>query len=61
MVLGGGEDLSQVKLRVGGVADSDDRARDQLCRREEVVVRWWGVFRGAKRANVDNGALESPF
>ena len=61
VVLGGGEDLSQVKLRVGGVADSDDRARDQLCRREEVVVRWWWVFRGAKRANVYNGALESPF
>ena len=59
--LGVGEHFGQVELRVGGVADSDNRARNQLCRREEVVVRWWWVFRGAKRANVYNGALESPF
>ena len=59
--LGVGEHFCQVKLRVGGVADSDNRARNKLCRRDEVVVRWWWVFRGAERANVDNGALESPF
>ncbi len=61
MILGVGEDFRQVKLRVGGVADSDNGARNKLCRREEVVVRWWWVLRGAERANVHNGALESPF
>ena len=61
VVLGVGEHFSQVEPRVGGVADSDNRARNKLCRREEVVVRWWWVFRGAKRANVHNGALEIPF
>ncbi len=61
MSLGVGEDFRQVKVRVGGVADSDNRARNKLCKREEVVVRWWWVLRGAERANVHNGALESPF
>ena len=59
--LGVGEHFSEVELRVGGVADRDNRARNKLCRRDEVVVRWWWVFRGAKRANVDDGALECPF
>ncbi len=61
VVLGVGEHFSQVERRVGGVADSDNRAMDKLCGREEVVVRWWWVFRGAKRANVDNRALKSSF
>ena len=61
VVLGGGKYFCQVEMRVGGVADSDNRARNKLCRRDEVVVRWWWVFRGAKGANVDNGALEGPF
>ena len=34
VVFGGGEDFSQVKFRVGVVADSDDRFRNELGRRE---------------------------
>jgi hypothetical protein len=60
MILGVVEDFRQVVGRMGGVADSDNRARNKLCRREEVVVRWWRVLRGAERADVNNGALESP-
>ncbi len=39
MSLGVSEDGRQVEVRLGGVANSDDRARNKLCRREEVVVR----------------------
>ena len=48
-----------MKLRVGVVADSNNRARNQLCRREKVVVRWWWYFRGAEWADVYNRALKS--
>ncbi len=34
VVLGGGEDFDQVKFRVRGVADSNNRARNELGRRE---------------------------
>jgi hypothetical protein len=60
MILGVVEDFRQVVGRMRGVADSDDSTRNHLCRREEVVVRWWRVLRGAERADINNGALESP-
>ena len=34
VVFGGGEDFGQVKLGLGVVADSDNGARNELCRRE---------------------------
>ena len=59
VVFGGGEDFGQVKLGLGVVADSDNGARNELCRREEVVVRQWWIFRGAEGADVNNCSLKS--
>ena len=54
------EDLSQVKSRVGGVADGNDSGGEQCGGGYEIVVRWWWGFGGAKRAHVNYSTLKFP-
>ena len=54
------EDLSQVKSRVGGVADGNDSGGEQCSGGYEIMVRWWWGFGGAKRAHVNYSTLKFP-
>jgi hypothetical protein len=54
------EDLSQVKSRVGGVADGNDSGGEQCGGGYEIVVRWWWGFGGAKRAHINYSTLKFP-
>ena len=54
------EDLSQVKSRVGGVADGNDSGGEQCGGGYEIVVRWWWGFSRAKWSDIDDRALKFP-